>query len=194
MIFGYARVSKEEQNLDLQLDALRKYGVDEIFEEKLSSRKLQRPVLQEVLLKLRAGDTLVIWRLDRLGRTVKQLITLAEEFDKKGINFVSVNENLDTTTATGRFTFHLFCALAQMERDVISERTKAGLDAARSRGRSGGRSPVDEKTIATAVKMHRSNEFTVKEILESTGISRTTLYKYVAAHGKKKGAASDGES
>ena len=179
MIFGYARVSKSEQNLDLQLDALRNFGVDEIYEEKISTRKTQRPVLQEVLLKLRAGDTLVIWRLDRLGRTVKQLIMLAEEFESKGIHFVSLQEDLNTSTATGKFTFHIFCAMAQMERDIISERTTAGLDAARARGRSGGRPRVDSKIMERALKMYKSNEFSIKEILEATGISRTTLFKYV---------------
>ncbi len=187
MKFGYARVSTEEQNMDLQLDALRKYGVDEIYEEKISSRKMFRPKLQEVLGKLRCGDTFVVCRLDRLGRTVKQLISLAEDFEDKGINFVSLQENLDTTTATGKFTFHLFCSMAQMERDVISERTKAGLDAARARGRSGGRKAVDKKTIDTAIKMYKSNEFSITDILKINGISKTTLYKYLDEETIKKG-------
>ena len=179
MIFGYARVSTSEQNLDLQLDALRKYGIDELYEEKISTRRTQRPVLQEVLLKLRAGDTLVVWRLDRLGRTVKQLISLAEEFEEKGIQFVSLEENLDTTTAAGRFTFHLFCAMAQMERDVLTERTSAGIAAARARGRNGGRPSADKTAIEKALKMYKTNEFSINEILATTGISRTTLYKYI---------------
>lgn len=194
MKFGYARVSKTEQNIDLQIDALREYGVDEIFEEKISTRKLSRPKLQELLGKLRSGDTLVVWRLDRLGRTVKQLIALAEDFEEKGINFVSLQENLDTTSATGKFTFHLFCSMAQMERDVISERTKAGLDAARSRGRSGGRKAIDDKTIEKAVKMYKSNEFSIKEILETTGIAKTTLYKYLDEETIKKGDRKRGKS
>ena len=193
MRFGYARVSKTEQHIELQIDALRKYGVDEIFEEKISSRKLSRPKLQELLGKLRPGDTLVVWRLDRLGRTVKQLIALAEDFEAKGINFVSLQENLDTTTATGKFTFHLFCSMAQMERDVISERTKAGLDAARARGRNGGRTPVDSKTIEKALKMYKSDEFSIKEILETTGISKTTLYKYLDKETIKKGDGKRGK-
>lgn len=192
MKFGYARVSKQEQHIELQIDALRIYGVDELFEEKISTRKLSRPKLQELLGKLRTGDTLVVWRLDRIGRTVKQLIALAEDFEDKGINFVSLQENLDTTTATGKFTFHLFCSMAQMERDVISERTKAGLEAARTRGRNGGRKPVDEKSIDKALKMYKSNEFSIKEILETTGIARTTLYKYLDEANIKKGDKKNG--
>ena len=178
MIFGYARVSKDDQNLDLQRDALRNYGVDEIYEEKISSGK-KRPQLQELIGKLRAGDTLVIWKLDRLSRTVKQLVKLAEDFSKTGINFVSLQEQLDTTTAMGKFCFHIFCAAAQMERDVISERTIAGLNAARARGRKGGRKPVDEDAVALAVKLYRVNELTIAEITEATGISKTSLYKYL---------------
>jgi DNA invertase Pin-like site-specific DNA recombinase len=180
MKFGYARVSKQEQHIELQIDALKKYGVDEIYEEKISAREPTRPKLQELLIKLRKDDTLIVWRLDRLGRTVKQLIALAEDFNEKGINFVSLQENLDTTTATGKFTFHMFCSIAQMERDVISERTKAGLEAARSRGRNGGRKAADNKTVESVLKMYKTNEFSVKEILKATGISKTTLYKYVA--------------
>lgn len=193
MKFGYARVSKAEQNIELQIDALREYGVDELYEEKISTHKASRPKLQELLSKLRAGDTLVVWRLDRLGRTVKQLIALAEDFEAMGINFVSIKENLDTTTATGKFTFHLFCSMAQMERDIISERTKAGLDAARSRGRTGGRKAVDEKTIEKAAKMYKSNEFSIKEILETTGISKTTLYKYLDETNLRKGDKENGK-
>ncbi len=179
MIFGYARVSKEEQNIDLQIDALKKYGVDEIFEEKVSTRKNVRPALQELLSKLRTGDVLVVWRLDRLGRTMKQLIALAEEFEQNGIHFVSLQENLDTNTATGKFCFHMFCAAAQMERDVISERTKAGLEAARARGRKGGRPRIAEHTIETARKMWLSNDFSVQEILDATGISKAAFYRRV---------------
>jgi DNA invertase Pin-like site-specific DNA recombinase len=193
MKFGYARVSKQEQHIELQIDALRKYGVDEIFEEKISTRKDARPKLQELLGKLRTSDTLVIWRLDRLGRTVKQLLAIAEDFENKGVNFVSLHENLDTTTATGKFTFHLFCSIAQMERDVITERTKAGLEAARSRGRTGGRKSVESKTIEKALKMYLSNEFSIKAILETTGISKTTLYKYIELNDPRKGDKSNGK-
>lgn len=179
MKFGYARVSKNEQNLDMQLDALRKYGVEEIYQEKITSKSQNRPELTELLKKMRSGDTLVIWKLDRLGRTVKQLLQLAEAFENMGVNFVSLHEQLDTTTAMGKFCFHMFCAVAQMERDVISERTISGLEAARERGRNGGRKPVDNKKIAQAMKMYSTNEFSIKEIKETTGIAKSTLYKYL---------------
>ena len=195
MIFGYARGSKQEQDIDIQLDALKAYGVDEIYEEELSSQKLIRPKLNELLSKLRSGDTLVVWKLDRLSRTVKQLITLAEDFETKRIYFISLQESLDTTTATGKFSFHLFCSMAQMERDIISERTKAGLEAARTRGRNGGRKSVDIKTIEKALKMYKSNEFSVKDILEATNISKTTLYKYIKHNGidREKGDNGNGK-
>ena len=179
MKFGYARVSKSEQNLHLQIDALRAYGVDEIFEEKVSSKTGKRPELERLLAMLRAGDTIAVWGLDRLGRTVKQLLELAESFEEKGIYFVSLRERLDTTTASGKFCFHMFCAVAQMERDVISERTKAGLDSARERGRLGGRKGADPAQVEIARKMYASNEFTIQEILGATGMKRSTLYKYL---------------
>jgi len=179
MIFGYARVSKKEQNLDMQIDALKSYGVDEIFEEKASTKGQNRPELSQLLKMLRTGDTLVVWKLDRLGRTVKQLLQLVEAFENKSINFVSLKENLDTSTATGKFCFHIFCAISQMERDVISERTKAGLEAAKARGRVAGRPSVDEKAISTAKRMYRTNDFSIQEIVDATGIKKSTLYKYL---------------
>jgi len=182
MKFGYARVSTDDQNLYLQIDALKDYGVDEIFEEKESGTKKNRPELLSLLSKLRAGDTLVIWRLDRLGRTVKQLLELAEDFEKKGINFVSLQEDFDTSTPMGKFVFVVFCAMAQMERDITSERTKAGMTAAKKRGRVGGRRPKDNKNVEIALKMYYSNEYSIPEIIEATGLSKTTIYKYVRDH------------
>lgn len=182
MKFGYARVSTTEQNLDLQIDALKEYGVDEIFQEKESGGKTQRQELTNLQTKLRTGDTLVIWRLDRLGRTVKQLLALTEDFEKRGIQFVSLQENFDTSTPMGKFVFVVFCAMAQMERDVISERTKAGMTAARKRGRYGGRKPKENKNIERALKMYYSNDYSISEIIESTGLSKTTIYKYVKSH------------
>ena len=179
MKFGYARVSTDDQNLDLQIDTLKEYGVDEIYEEKITGTSQYRQQLTELLGKLRAGDTLVIWRLDRLGRTVKQLLALAEDFEQKGIHFVSLRENFDTSTPTGKFIFVVFCAMTQMERDVISERTKAGMIAAKKRGRLGGRRAKENKNVERALKMYFSNEFSLKDIKEATGLSKTTLYKYV---------------
>lgn len=179
MRFGYARVSTADQNTDRQLDALRNYGVDEIFEEKISGTKKSRPQLNILLDKLRTGDTLVVYELKRLGRNTKQLLALAEDFQANGIEFVSLTEQIDTTTPMGRFVFTTWCALAQLDRDIISENTKSGLAAAKARGRVGGRKPHDKKQVETALKMYYSNEYTVREITDATGLSKPTLYEYV---------------
>lgn len=179
MKFGYARVSRDDQNLDLQTDALRRAGVDELYEERMSGTKLSRPKLDELLIKLRRGDTLVVWRLDRLGRTARQLITLAERFEAKGISFISLTENFDTSTPAGKFCFTIFCAAAQMERDVLAERTRHGLTAARARGRVGGRKAQDRRSVDTALRMYSSGLHSITEITRATGLSKTTLYKYV---------------
>lgn len=190
-VFGYARVSKQAQSLNMQIDALQKYGVDEIYQEKISGKLTDRPKLKELLGKLRSGDTLVIWRLDRLGRTTLQLIELANEFREKGIHFVSLTENIDTTTPVGKMIFSVLCAFSEMENDIRAERIQSGLEAARARGRVGGRPSINESTINTALKMYFSNEFSVKEITEQTGMSKTTLYRYVNERKNKRGY--DGE-
>jgi DNA invertase Pin-like site-specific DNA recombinase len=182
--FGYARVSTGEQNTDRQLDALREYGVDEIYEEKISGGKRSRPQLNLLLSKLRTGDTLVVYELKRLGRNTKQLLAMAEEFQANGIEFVSLTEKLDTTTPMGRFVFTTWCALAQLDREIISENTKSGLVAAKARGRIGGRKPHDKKQIEKALKMYFSNEFSIKEITESTGVSKASVYEYVHKYEK----------
>lgn len=179
MKYGYARVSTEEQNIDLQIDALKKFNCDEIFSEKISSRKKNRPELEKLLEIIRPGDSLVIWKLDRLGRNVKELLQIAEMLRNKQVIFVSLQENLDTSSATGEFLFHMLCSIAQMERDIISERTKAGLAAARARGRKGGRKGIDPQIINRALKMYRSGEFKINDILESCNIKKSTLYKYI---------------
>lgn len=179
MKFGYARVSKDEQNLDLQIDALNVYGVDEIFEDKVTEPRQNRQQLTELLGKLRAGDTLVIWRLDRLGRTIKQLFGLIKDFEEKGIHFVSLQEKFDTSTPMGKFVYDIFCAMSQMELDVKSERTKAGMIAAKRRGHFCGRKPKGNESVENALKMYFSNELSINDILETTGLSKTTLYKYV---------------
>lgn len=184
MKFGYARVSTGEQNTDRQLDALREYGVDEIYEEKISGGKRSRPQLNLLLSKLRTGDTLVVYELKRLGRNTKQLLAMAEEFQANGIEFVSLTEKLDTTTPMGRFVFTTWCALAQLDREIISENTKSGLAAAKARGRVGGRKPHDKKQIEKALKMYFSNEFSIKEITESTGVSKASIYEYVHKYEK----------
>ena len=184
MKFGYARVSTGEQNTDRQLDALREYGVDEIYEEKISGGKRSRPQLNLLLSKLRTGDTLVVYELKRLGRNTKQLLAMAEEFQANGIEFVSLTEKLDTTTPMGRFVFTTWCALAQLDSEIISENTKSGLAAAKARGRIGGRKPHDKKQIEKALKMYFSNEFSIKEITESTGVSKASIYEYVHKYEK----------
>ena len=149
--------SKNDQNSDLQIDALNVYGVDEIYEENVTGPRQSRQQLTELLGKLRAGDTLVIWRLDRLGRTMKQFIPLIKDFEEKGIRFVSLQEKFDTSTLMGRFVHDIFCAMSQMELNVISERTKAGMTVAKRRGRFCGRRPKDNKNVESALKLYFAN-------------------------------------
>lgn len=142
MIFGYARVSTDEQSDNAQVDALKNAGCERIFSEKLSGKSRQRPELERMLDTLRKGDTVVVQRLDRLGRSLRDLIELLDSLKSQQVSFISLNENIDTTTAVGELAFHIIGSIAQFERRLISERTKAGLDAARSRGRKGGRKPT----------------------------------------------------
>lgn len=179
MNVGYARVSTNEQNLDLQLDALTKADCIKIFEEKTTGKDKERPQLQLMLDMLRPGDRVVVWRLDRIGRNMKHLIELSEYFEKNDIEFVSLQENIDTSTPTGKFFFHMMAALAEFERNMIIEKTNAGLKAARARGRVGGRPKTPEKTIQKALKLYDSKDYSVKEICEMTGISSMTLYRYL---------------
>ena len=147
MKIGYARVSTFDQNLNLQLDALRNSGCEQIFEEKISAVAKERPQLTILFSKLRKGDSVVVWKLDRLGRSLKDLIDLITKMKNLGVTFVSIQDGIDTSTATGRFTFNIFASLAEFEREIISERTKAGLAAARARGRKGGRPPGFSKEL-----------------------------------------------
>jgi len=176
-IFGYARVSTEEQNLDRQLDALMNYGVDYIYNEKITGTKKNRPELSKMLDRMTAGDIVVIESLSRLGRSTKNLIELTELFQSKGVNLVSLKESLDTNTSTGKLLFTLMSAIAQFERDTIAERTKEGLQVARARGRLGGRPKTDSKKIAKAVKLYNTGDCTVKEIEDLTGVKKSTLYR-----------------
>ena len=178
MVIGYCRTSKTSQELALQKDALEKYGVDMIYTEQMSGVKL-RPVLEEVLKELNKGDTLVVWKLDRLGRTTKELINMIDDFDKRGINFVSITEQFDTTTPTGKFVVTMFIAMAQLERDVIVMRTKAGLEAARKRGRIGGRPKTSSSKAEYALLLHEQGNRSVKYICEKTGLSRSTYYRII---------------
>jgi DNA invertase Pin-like site-specific DNA recombinase len=183
--FGYARVSTDVQDLDLQLDALLKAGCvkKNIYTDKLSGAKTARPGLDECLRQLKTGDTLIVWRLDRLGRSVRHLIDLVEDLRQRAVGFKSICDGaIDTTTASGELIFHIFTALAQFERRLVQERTKAGLTAARARGRKGGRPPVpvDDPRVQTAKSLHADRKMPVESICQTLKISRPTLYRWLA--------------
>lgn len=179
MIFGYARVSTEEQNLNMQIDALTQYGVEKIYKEKLTGTRKDRPQLEELLKVLRNGDKLVVYKLDRISRSTKHLIELSELFNDLGVGFVSINDSIDTSTAMGKFFFRTMASIAELERDIISERTKSGLQAARSRGRKGGRPSKKKDKVEMAIKMYKSKDYTINQITEATGVSKTSLYRYL---------------
>lgn len=181
--FGYARVSTEAQNLDRQLDALEKYGVDKIYNEKMTGTKRDRPELEKMLERMTEGDTVVIESLSRLGRSTKDLIELVELFEKRGVHLVSLKEQIDTTTSTGKLLFTLMSAIAQFERDTIADRTREGLKAARARGHFGGRPKKDPEKVKQAIKLYNTGEYTCKEIENLTGLRRTTLYRYLNREG-----------
>lgn len=181
---GYARVSREEQNLELQMNALKSAGCQDelIFTDKISGAKSERPGLDQCLEMLSSGDTLVVWRLDRLGRSVSHLIKLIEDLRQAGISFKSICDGvIDTTTASGELIFNIFSALAQFERRLIQERTKAGLTAARARGRLGGRKPIlpNDPRVKTAKRLHEDKSIKIEEICNTLRISRPTLYRYL---------------
>lgn len=184
MFIGYARVSTTDQNLDLQRDALTKAGCERIFEEHASGARDDRPELAIALSHLRKGDCLIVWRLDRLGRSLRSLIRFVGELADRGVEFRSLHDGVDTTTATGRFFFHVLAALAEMERELIRERVVAGLTAARARGRKGGRKPrLSEKQIAMARKMLEDRKTTIKDVAASFGVNRSTIYRALGLAG-----------
>ncbi len=184
-LVGYARVSKGEQNLDSQLDALLHYGCNKknIFVDKISGSKSDRPGLTKCLDCLQSGDTLVIWRLDRLGRSLKHLIETVENLHERGILFKSICDgHIDTTTASGELVFNIFSSLAQFERRLIQERTKAGLKAARARGRLGGRPALSANNpkVLAAKQMHQNMSISIEEICNELDVSKPTLYRYLS--------------
>ncbi|MGE7662655.1 recombinase family protein [Peribacillus sp. NPDC097197] len=185
MKIGYARVSTLDQSLDLQLDALEKAGCEKIYQEKMSGMKDNRPQLKELLDYAREGDILVVYKLDRLGRSTKKLIEWSEELQENGIELVSIRDSIDTTTAVGKAMFKMLAVLAEMERDLISERTKAGLESARARGRKGGRPKKDNKQVQKALKLYGSRQYTIKEIEEMTSVSKATLYRKIKVRERK---------
>lgn len=193
MKYGYARVSRPDQNLDLQLDALQKHGVDHIFKEKISGKVKKKPILDNLIKNLRAGDQLTIWKIDRLGRKSGELIKLQESLERRGIALVSLTESINTSTPTGKFAFQVICSVAELERNQLSERTIAGLIAAREKGRFGGRptglSEKAQKLAKLSVKEYTKyleyKDRTIEEICISIGVSRATFYKYLRIEGIK---------
>ncbi|MGE7864546.1 recombinase family protein [Bacillus mobilis] len=186
MIFGYARVSTKKQSLDMQLDELQRYGCEEIITEKESGAKKDRKELQLLLSKLRKDDILVVYKLDRLGRTMHQLVNLLQEFNEKGIHFVSIKDGIDTSTTMGRFLFHIFGAMAEMEREVINERVISGVAAAKARGREGGRKKAHTpQQIQGMIEMLASGKTKV-EVCEMFDVARATLYRYIKEHDSKQ--------
>lgn len=180
MRIGYARVSTLEQNLDLQKDALTRAGCEKIIEDVITAKAEVRSGLDRVKELLREGDVLVVWRLDRLGRSLKHLIELMAGLAKRNIGFQSLQESIDTTTPGGRLVFHIFGALAEFERNLISERTKAGLEAARARGRKGGRpKKLSAENRLLAIDLYNQKKYSIQEICQAVGISKPTLYSYV---------------
>jgi DNA invertase Pin-like site-specific DNA recombinase len=179
-LLGYARVSTTEQDASLQHDALKAAGCLKVFTDKASGSLDRRPQLDRLLDQLRPGDTIVVWRLDRLGRSLKHLIALIEDLAEKGVGFRSLTEGMDTTTSGGKLVFSIFGALAEFERSLIRERTMAGLAAARSRGRVGGRPPVmTPEKIKVARNLYQARELTVEEIAKTIGVSRKTVYRHL---------------
>ena len=183
-LVGYARVSTDDQNLTLQLDALTRHGIgkSDIFTDKLSGAKCERPGLTKCLDALQSGDILVVWRLDRLGRSMRHLITLVEDLRERGVGFRSLNEGaIDTTSASGELIFNIFSALAQFERRLIQERTKAGLAAARARGRNGGRPKIaaNDAKVLMAKKLHNDMTLSIDDICTTLKMSHSTYYRYV---------------
>jgi DNA invertase Pin-like site-specific DNA recombinase len=182
MLIGYARISTHEQTLDLQIDALENAGCGKIFTDTVSGSKSERKGLTEALSHLREGDTLVVWRLDRLGRSLRDLIDTITHLGSRGVGFKSLQENIDTNTSGGKLVFHIFGSMAEFERDIIRERTLAGLHAARKRGRSGGRpKALTPKEVQMLNSMASDKSLTVSDICKKLGIGKTTFYRYVKA-------------
>jgi DNA invertase Pin-like site-specific DNA recombinase len=179
MLIGYARVSTHDQNLDLQKDALQKAGCKKIFVDEISGAKVARPGLQQAMDQLREGDVLVVWRLDRLGRSLRNLLDLVAQLEEKKVGFRSLQESMDTSSSGGKLIFHVFGALAEFERNLIRDRTNAGLAAARARGRKGGRpKKLDDHQRELVARLYNEGS-SIRDILKTVKISKTTLYSYV---------------
>ena len=181
MKFGYARVSTDDQELARQIDALNNYGVDKIYKEKITGTKAKRPELDKLKNALREGDEVIIESLSRLGRSTKDLLNLIEEWNNQGVKLVSLKESIDTTTPTGKLLTTVLSAISQFERDITVQRTNEGLQAARARGRKGGRPKASSTKVEKAVKLYHAQTHSIKEIIVICGISQATLYRALAA-------------
>jgi DNA invertase Pin-like site-specific DNA recombinase len=181
MLVGYARVSTQDQNLELQLAALKKVGCKKFYQDQISGTKNNRPGLQLALEVLRKGDTFVVWKLDRLGRSVKGLVDLINQLHQKEIHFKSITDNVDTSTPSGRFFFHIMASLAQMERELVAERTRAGLAAAKAQGRVGGRKRKMTKSKIESAKKLLASGMLPKDVARNLSISIPTLYRWIPA-------------
>ncbi len=184
MQIGYARVSTKDQDLCLQFEALNQIGCDKIYEDKVSGTKASRKGLNLALEVLRDGDCLVVWKLDRLGRSVKDLVTMVGELERRGVHFRSLTDNIDTSTPAGRFFFHVMASLAQMERELMVERTHAGLEAARKRGRVGGRKRTMTDSKLQSAKKLLGDGVLPKDVAHDLGVSIPTLYRWLPASGR----------
>ncbi|AUH70623.1 recombinase family protein [Legionella sainthelensi] len=180
MLIGYARVSTDDQNLNLQHDALKNAGCEKIFDDQITGGKIQRPGLNAILEFARAGDVIIVWRLDRLSRSLKDLIEMIALLDSKKIGLKSLNESIDTSSSSGKLIFHIFGALAEFERNLIRERTHAGLTAARARGRKGGRpKKLSNDKSKLAIQLYQEKKHSIQQICQLLGVSKPTLYKYL---------------
>ncbi|NET35544.1 MAG: recombinase family protein [Cyanothece sp. SIO1E1] len=192
MKIGYARVSTKEQNLSLQIDALKKEGCYMVFQEKVSGSKADRPELRKMIEQLREGDIIIIWKLDRLGRSLRDLVNLIREIQDRGAGLKSLNDSIDTTTAHGKLIFHIFASLAEFERDIISERTKAGLASARARGRVGGRPKgLSKEALDKAIiveTLYKQGDMSIAQICKHVSIARSTVYNYLKFRKVKLGS------
>ena len=186
MKFGYARVLPNDQDLDIQLEELNKYGVDKIYIERITETSTDRPELRKIRQQLKKGDTIVVYSLDKLGVNIRQLIYLTEGLYKKGIYLVSIKEKIIPYTEKGDYAFQLFDDLVQMEGHIISEKTKEGMDIAKSSGKSTGRPPVKKENITKIKDMYFTDQAPVKEIIKKTGLAKSTIYKYINLEQFKK--------
>jgi len=179
IVYGYARVSTANQNNDRQIDELKDYPCNEILTEKFTGTKANRPELSRLKDKVREGDTVVVESWSRLGRSTKDLIELVEWFTDRGVNLVSMKENFDTNTPHGRLIMKVFQSFSEFERDLIVQRVNEGLKSARARGRVGGRPPKKQKDVDTALKLYHSGEYSISDVCRLSGVSQTTLYRYL---------------